>query len=129
MAFEVPGFKLTMVAGATSLETKQHTFVKQHTDGTAITGSAVTDKMIGILQNNPGIGGEAEVMVDGVSKVVAHAAIAIGDKISVHSDGTAITLAGGEVTQHVYGIALSACSNAGEIVSVLFSCMQHNLFT
>jgi hypothetical protein len=61
--------------------------------------------------------------------VKASAAIAIGDKIGVDTAGRAVTLAGSETTAHIYGIALSACSNADEIVSVLFSCMQHNLYT
>jgi len=129
MAYEIPGFKLTLVCGSGSLSTKQYTFVKMDTDGTAITGSAITDKMIGILQNSPGVGGECELMVNGVGKVYTTNSMSIGDKVGVHTDGTAITLGGSETTANVYGICLEASGGTGQLATILFSCMQHNLLT
>lgn len=122
MAFEIPGFKFTGVCGAASLAAKQYYFVKQHTDGTIIVPAAITDRPLGILQNNPVVGGEAELMVDGVSKVIAGETIAINDVIGIAADGRAIPVVPGtDTTAYVLGVALSA-GDAGQTVSVLFDC-------
>jgi len=122
MAFEIPGRKVTRVCGASSLSTHKHKFVKLHTDGTAILTAASTDQPYGILQNNPGVGGECEIMRDGISKLIASETVAIGDPIGTHDDGTAEVMAyGTDTTKFIVGVALSA-ADAGETFSVDFNC-------
>jgi len=123
MAFEIPGRKITRVCGATTLAAKQFHFVKLHTDGTLIVTAAETDAPYGLLQNNPGVGGEAEVMKDGVSRCVAGEPIAIGEFVGTKSDGRAQVMAHGvDTTKYIVGIALSAAAADGEEFSVDFSC-------
>ena len=122
MAFEIPGRTITAVCGAASLTTHKHKFVKLHTDGTVILTAAVTDRPYGILQNNPGVGGEATIMREGVSKLVANESIAIGNVIGTHDDGTGAPYAfGADTTKFIVGVALSA-ADAGEVFTVDFSC-------
>lgn len=126
MAFEIPGRTITRVCGSVSLATKRYYFVKLHTDGTLILCAAATDKPYGILQNNPGIGGEATVMKDGVSKLVAGATVAIGDGIGTDANGKgAPYVHGSDTTKYIVGVALSA-ADAGEEFSVDFSCSAPN---
>lgn len=125
MAFEIPGRKITRVCGASSLATKKHHFVKLHTDGTAIITAAVTDRPYGLLQNNPGVGQEAEIMRDGVSKCVAGAGgVAIGNLIGTANNGTGVPYAfGADTTKFIVGVALSDAA-AGELFSLDFSCVS-----
>jgi hypothetical protein len=126
MAFEIPGRKITRVCGAASLAAKKFYFVKLHTDGTAIVPAADTDVPYGILQNNPDVGGEAEVMRDGVSKVVAGTAIVIGNLVGTSSAGKAMVYVNGsDTTKYIVGTALSAGGDT-EIITVDFSCVTPN---
>lgn len=126
MAFEIPGRKITAVCGAASLAQKKHYFVKLHTDGTVIVPTANTDQPYGILQNNPVQGGEAEIMKDGVSKLVASETVAIGNVIGTAADGRAEVMAHGtDTTKFIVGVALSA-ADAGETFTVDFSCSAPN---
>ena len=122
MAFEQPGFSSTLVAGA-DLSAKQFYFVKLDSNGAVVACAAVTDKPIGILQNNPGSGGEALVMHDGISKLSSDGTTAIDDLLGPSADGQgAVYVPGTDTTKYIVARALSAGA-AAEIVSVLFSCM------
>lgn len=123
MSFEIPGFKYTGVCGSVTLAAKQYYFVSQDTDGTLIVPAGVTAKPIGILQNAPAIGQEAEVMVDGISKVVAGGAISIGATVGIYAGGKAKAIVPGtDTTQYILGIALEEATADGDIIAVLFSC-------
>lgn len=77
------------------------------------TGSASSVK--GVLQNDPDTGQAAIVRVLGSTKVVAGAAISVGDLLSVSTGGTA-TVAD-TTGEWFWGKAESASTAAGQIIS------------
>lgn len=133
MAVELPGYSYSFVAGE-DLSTKQFYFMKQDANGACVTCAAITDKPLGILQNNPGLGGEAQVMMDGVSKVSADVALAIDDLVGTSADGqAAVVVPGTATTVYIVGRVLGgtgvssgaggAAGAAGELASIAFSCL------
>lgn len=111
---------------AGDLSTKQFYFVKLSAANTVTVCNGATDVPCGILQNKPSAAGRpAVVRMFGISKVSADAAITVGSLVGTSADGQAdIKLAGTDTTQYVVGVALTACSNAGEIVEVSLNCMN-----
>lgn len=97
---------------------KQYHFVKvtgAHTVGVADADDTV---VMGVLQNKPQYtGNAATVAIRGVSKVVAGKSIAAGSVVYSNASGQATDSAAGGGNK--VGIALSAASNANEILSVL----------
>jgi hypothetical protein len=122
MAFEIPGAQFSFVAGE-DLRTKRFYFLKLHTDGTVLLCAADTDNPIGILQNTPNTGQMATVMVDGVSKVVGSADLALGDLVGTTSAGKAATYAHGtDTTKYIVGRVIEENSADGGVASIIFSC-------
>lgn len=122
MAFEIPGRRITVICGASSLASHKYKFVKLHTDGTAILTAGTSDNPYGILQNNPGVGGECEVMRDGVSKLVAGGSVSIGNIIGTDGSGQGVAYAyGTDTTKFMVGVALSA-ADSGQLFTVDFNC-------
>jgi hypothetical protein len=121
---EVPLFKITREAGA-DLSAKQFHFVKLNSSSQVIAVAAVTDIPFGVLQNDPDASGkEAEIMVSGVSEIIAGIALTIGTQVTVDNTGrAAVAVAGTDTTKYSVGTVLIGCSNANERVTVLFSCM------
>ena len=71
----------------------------------------------GVLQNDPSAAGQAaQIRVSGVSKVVAGAAVAIGDSVMSDTTGRAITATG--TGAFIQGTCVQAAANANEICSV-----------
>lgn len=123
MAYEIPGFKYTLRAGA-DLSSHQYKFMKLDTDGYAVVCAAVTDKPIGVLQNDPTSGEEAEIMATGITKLNADSAITIADSLGTSADGQADTIAAGtETTVYLVGQALQAAGAAAVIFSALINCL------
>ena len=115
-------FKITLNAGA-DLSTKQYRFVKLDSSGNAIVCAAVTDKPVGVLQNNPTSGQAAEIVVVGLTKVSTDAALAIGDLVGTASDGQAAAyVAGTDTTKYVVGQALVTSGGADELTSIIVNC-------
>ena len=117
---EQPGFSLTRVAGA-DLSNRQFRPLALNSDGQVVVTEDVDDEAyIGILQNKPKDGYAASVMIMGVSKARAAAAISAGDLV-IPADGgvqeNSETTAGENAM--IVGIALQDAANAGEIISVL----------
>ena len=124
MAYEISNYsvKVTLVAGA-DLSAKQYTFVKLNSSGEAIAAAAATDIPIGVLQNAPTSGQEAEVLVVGGTKVVAGAAISEGAQIGTSSAGKAVALvAGTDTTKYVAGTLLTESAADGNIVTAVINC-------
>jgi hypothetical protein len=109
MANELQGFDIGFFTASADLSAKQYYFVKLSSETQVTVCGAVTDKPIGVLQNNPESGEQAIVRCLGVSKVSADATLASGDVIGTSADGQAqpITL-GTETTVHVCGQAIGA---------------------
>jgi hypothetical protein len=121
MAYESVGTDLGFFTAAADLSSKQFYFVKLASSTTVNVCAAVTDKPIGILQNNPESGGQAVVRCFGVSKVSADATLAAGDVIGTAADGQAQPISlGSETTVHVCGQAIEAGS-AGETLTAFIN--------
>lgn len=124
MSYEIPGFTRSYEA-LVDLSASQFKFVKL--SGVNIVAvAAATDGAVGVLQNKPNSAGvgvfqsgnnsAGTVMVDGVTRVKAAAAIAAG--VAVYLDAT------GQVTTtvqagHCVGLTETATANAGELLSLL----------
>ncbi len=119
-AFTSPGEKLTLEA-AGDLSAGQFLGVIVNTSGlAAVAGAGVVN--VGILQNKPAAAGRAaEIMVSGVSKMVAAEAITAGDDIATDAAGKAVDAA---TADHVLGLALTDAAADGEIFSVLLGVGQ-----
>jgi len=77
MAVEFGGRDVPFLAGE-DLSAMQYRYVMQSDDGTVVMHDDGTEISAGILQNAPASGEEAVVRVEGTSKLVANAAIAVG---------------------------------------------------
>lgn len=121
MAFEQPGVVVSFEAGA-DLSTRQYHFVKVTGAQTCNAITATTDKPVGVLQNKPGaVGRAATVNVDGISKVVAGAAIAAGSPITFNAAGQAIVATTGLT---IHGVAMGSAGALADLVSVLLNLNQ-----
>jgi hypothetical protein len=124
MAYEISNYsvKVTLVAGA-DLSTKQYTFVKLDSSGQAVAASGATDIPVGVLQNAPTSGQEAEVLIVGGTKIVAGAAIGEGALVGTSAAGKAVALvAGTDTTKYVVGTLLTESAADGNIVTAVINC-------
>jgi hypothetical protein len=111
---------------AGDLSTKQFYFVKLSAANTVTVCNGATDVPCGVLQNKPSAAGRpAVVRMFGISKVSADAGISVGALIGTSGDGQADTkIVSTDATEYVVGVALTACSNAGEIIEISLNCMN-----
>jgi hypothetical protein len=123
MAYEIPVFTFTLAA-ATDLSAKQYYYVKLNSSGKAAICAAATDVPIGILQNEPTAGVEAEVMSLGISKLSSDAALTIGNLVGTSSDGQGdAKTAGSDTTEYVCGQVLTASGAAAGLATVTVNCL------
>lgn len=123
MAYEIPGFKFSLRAGA-DLSSSQYRFVKLDASGDAVLCAAITDKPVGVLQNDPGLGEEAEILVTGITKLSADGVIAIGAELGTSADGQADSIVSGtDTTVFKVGQALEAAAAAGVLIAALVDCL------
>jgi len=105
------------------LSSSQFKFVKLST-GTAVVCDGATDVPIGVLQNKPASGENAEIVVQGGTKVQADAALAAGDLIGTSADGQADKkIPGTDTTEYVCGRTLEASGAAGDIIAAAVDCI------
>lgn len=121
-----PNLIITIPAAA-DLSAKQYYFVK-FSGGQAALCSAATDVPAGVLQNKPDAAGKpAEVLVFGISKVVADASLSQGNLIGTSADGQAdAKTPGTDTTEYVVGVVRSPDSGAGaagDVFSAMINCM------
>jgi len=124
MAYEISNYsvKVTLVAAA-DLSALQYTFVKLDSAGKAAAAAAATDIPIGVLQNAPTSGQEAEVLIVGGTKIVAGAAISEGALVGTSSTGKAVALvAGTDTTKYVVGTLLTESGASGDVVTAVINC-------
>lgn len=120
MAFDQSAaVKITLVANA-DLTAGFGKFVKM-VAGQAALVTAATDRPIGVLCNKPRIGQEAEILVLGTCKVVASAAMVVGDSVGLSADGRAATnnAVGGNI-----GTVLLANSAANGFITAMVNCVN-----
>ena len=114
MSYEIPGLMISLPASA-DLSTKQFYCVVTSSGQLAVAGDGVT--IVGILQDKPDAAGRpGAVMVSGVSKCSAGAAVTIDDIVASDGNGQVVAATTGE---EGIGIALEAASGADEIIAVL----------
>ena len=125
MAIEHAGVRFSMKA-ATDMSTYQYKLVKLSTS-TAFTVevfSAASDEPLGILQNAPSAGQNADVFLingGGFSKVSADAAISIGSKAMGSADGqvtSALFSAAVTGTSFIVGYALESAAAANDVITL-----------
>ena len=94
----------------------QYKFVKEGASGMALNTTS-GGQCTGVLQNKPTSGQVGAVAVDGVSKVIAGAAVAKGADVMSNATGLAITATG--TGAYIQGEALEAATAANQIIAVL----------
>jgi carbamoylphosphate synthase large subunit len=122
VAYDISNYsvKITAVAGA-DLSSSQYKFVKMSADNTVVLCSAATDKPIGVLQNDPKSGQEAEILISGGTKVNAGATLTAGSVIGTSATGTAVALTvGTDTTKYVVGTVVAGGAS-GEIITAVIS--------
>ena len=91
--------------------------------GAVVAAAAATDIPVGVLQNAPVSGQEAEVLVVGGTKIVAGAAIGEGAQIGTSSAGKAVALvAGTDTTKYVVGTLITESAADANIVTAVINC-------
>ena len=116
----LPAADVQTFPAAGDLSAKQFYLMEMDTSGEVDAADATTDLCVGVLLNDPSEQGqEAEVMI-GVGKtvkLVASAAISIGDKVGVTSTGKGVTVTAGKY----HGVARDAATADGEIIGLFFT--------
>jgi hypothetical protein len=118
MAVEVPGRSDGTRRAAADMSVKanyQYRAVVVDSTGRVARNTANGGSVYGVLQNDPGLNQAATVMIDGMTKMRAGAAVAVGAKVMSDTAGRAITATTG---LQVLGTALVAAAAEGEIISV-----------
>lgn len=124
MAYEINNYslKITLIAGA-DLSAAQYKFVEIGTGGVVTVCNGATDKPIGVLQNAPTSGQEAEIVVAGGTKVVASASLAVGTLIGTDNAGKAdAKVVGTDTTEYVVGTIIYPAGADGEIATAVVNC-------
>jgi hypothetical protein len=115
VAYEIPGQQISLAAAA-DLSTHQFKFVNVDGNGRAALGGAGT-RAVGVLQDKPNaLGKVGTIMLSGISKVVAGAAVTVGADVMSDASGRAVTAT---ATNRRLGVALATAGGAGEIIPVL----------
>lgn len=123
MAYEGPQIKIPGLTASADLSAKQYYFVKMSGNKTVTVCAAATDKPVGVLQNKPTSGQEAEVCGIGVTKVSSDAALTAGTLIGTSSDGQAdAKTPGTDTTEYTVGQVLMASGAANELATALVNC-------
>jgi hypothetical protein len=109
----IPGLK-----ASADLSAKQYRFVKMSGNSQVDVCAAITDKVVGVLQDNPVSGLPANVADEGRSKVLLGGTVAYGDMVGTDNQGRAVTIvAGTDTTQYVCGRCVFGGA-VGEIGSI-----------
>jgi hypothetical protein len=127
MAYETSqGFKITLVAGA-DLTSAAYQWVKLNASGQAVLCTAITDKPAGVLQNAPKATEECEVVVQGVSKLVGAAALAVDALLGTDAASKAKAIVPGtDTTAYTVGRVIKATGGANELVTAFVDCAVPN---
>jgi hypothetical protein len=90
------------------------------TAGKVVVGASNTDKVIGVLQNDPTDGQAAEVAFLGMARALAEASVAYGDRVTCSTTGRvkSTTNAGDVVVGHALN---TTTTSAGDLIPLLLS--------
>ena len=115
MAFERPGQMDGHHRAAGDYRALQFRAMALDANGLMAQNTTAGGRIAGVLQNKPNLNEACTVMLSGVTKIVAGAAVAVGAEIASDAAGRAVTAVAGN---HVIGEAETAAANAGELISV-----------
>jgi hypothetical protein len=126
MAFQDKSLLQITLEAAGDLSAAQYKFVKLDGNGRVAVCNAATDLPLGVLQNKPAaLGRAADVLMVGVSKVQADAAIAAGVLIGTSADGQAdAKTVGTDTTEYVVGRTLQASTAAAQLIACSINCLN-----
>ena len=115
MSHQINGFKVGTLLAGEDLSAKQFYFVKIDSNGAvALCGNG--EAGMGVLENAPESGYAAEVLVNGIARVYAGAAVTKGYQVAADATGRAVRATTGE---YILGTAIEAASDAGEMITIL----------
>ena len=133
MAIEVPLFKLPAHIAGADLSAKQYRFVKgdSATDFRVVAVTVDGEFALGVLQNKPNAAGvEAEVMIAGVTKLVAAEAITRYAFVGVDSVGEGKIVeesnTGADIGDWILGLALEDAAD-GDLFACLIGFHNHRV--
>ena len=107
--------KVISLTASGDLSPAQYKFAALSSGAAAVAGAGVD--AIGILQNDADAATKtSSVAINGISKMVTGAIVAVDAEVMVKSDGTGITAT---ATNYIVARALEASTAAGDIISVL----------
>ena len=117
MAYDNSGIHFGQATAAADLSAKQFFAVKV-TAANVVNLAGAGDGPIGVLQNKPTSGQAADVLVFGMTKASAGAAIAAGAKVMVDSNGQFQTASGS--AKYYVGTAVTAASALNDVFVLAF---------
>tara|TARA_R110000824_G_scaffold31342_5_gene102141 strand:- start:5183 stop:5602 length:420 start_codon:yes stop_codon:yes gene_type:complete len=129
------GSTIVSFEAAGDLSSSQYKLVKLDANGKVVIVAATTDIPVGVLQNAPASGSTASVLVCGVSKVSADAAINEGVMLKTSADGQVTTismdaaLAASEALTPTLciGVAYTAAGGAAELITAGINCLNPSM--
>ena len=127
MGYEGPQLKLTGLTASASLTAKQYYFVKMSGVNTVTVCAATTDKPIGVLQNAPASGAEAEVVCMGQTKISADGELTAGASIGTSADGQAAVYTVLDTTKYIVGQMIESAGAADGIGTAVINCASIRL--
>lgn len=123
MAYEGPQIKIPGLTASADISAKQYYFVKMSGEKTVTVCSGATDKPVGVLQNAPESGEEAEVCVIGVTKISGDADLNYGDLIGTSADGQADAKSPGtDTTEYTVGQVILGNGAAAGLITAVINC-------
>lgn len=124
MAIEQAGLAIGFMTASADLSAKQFTLMKVSGDNTVTFQATAGGPVLGVLQNKPESGQSADVMVAGVSKVLAGGILAADDPIQATTDGTAIKALTGD---HSCGTVLIGCASGSYATCLINAGTQNQI--
>ncbi len=115
MAYEESLTCISLNASAAITAANQYRFVVLNGSRTFALASLAGADAFGVVQDTPAAGEASAVATDGVTKVVAGAAITAGAAVTTDNAGRAVAATTGN---RILGNALTGASAAGQIISV-----------
>jgi hypothetical protein len=107
MAFEGNLQAIPGLSASADLSAKQFRFMKMSGDATVTVTAAITDKLMGVLQDTPTSGQPANVAAFGASKLLLGGTVVAGDLVGTDNAGKGVAIvAGTDTTQYVGGRCL-----------------------
>ena len=123
MAYQGPQICIPGLTASADLSSKQFYFVKMSGEKTVTVCSGATDKPIGVLQNNPVSGAEAQVCCIGVTKISGDADLNYGALIGTSADGQAdAKTPGTDTTEYTVGHVVYGNGAAGGLITAAINC-------